>query len=65
MLSFQQEPAPSGELISRRLILPLIDAEHVSAVVEGRRPPSWAQDFPTPGDLEIAGMLRDGLPPAA
>ncbi|HYY12510.1 MAG TPA: GNAT family N-acetyltransferase [Kineosporiaceae bacterium] len=61
MSHHQQESGPSGP----RLVLPLIDAEHVAAVLDGRRLPSWAHDYPTPGDLEIAEMLRDGLPPAA
>ena len=63
MSSSQPEHALSRELTTQRLVLPLLDAEHVSSIVEGRRLPSWAPDFPTPGDLEIAEMLRGtGLP---
>jgi ribosomal-protein-alanine N-acetyltransferase len=55
---------PSGpELTTERLVLRPVTAEHVAAVVTGRRLPGWAPDFPSAGDREIAAMLdRDGVP---
>jgi ribosomal-protein-alanine N-acetyltransferase len=52
-----------NELITERLVLPPVTAEHVAAVVAGRRLAGWAPDFPAEGDRVIAGMLeRNGLP---
>jgi RimJ/RimL family protein N-acetyltransferase len=56
------------EIVTARLLLPPVTAEHVAAVVAGRRLAGWAPDFPAEGDRVIAGMLdRNGLPvgPAA
>jgi RimJ/RimL family protein N-acetyltransferase len=56
------------DLVTQRLLLRPVTAEHVAAVVAGRRLPGWAPDFPSEGDEVIAGMLdRNGLPvgPAA
>ena len=56
------------ELTTERLVLSPVSAEHVAAVVAGRRLPGWAPEFPSEGDRVIAGMLdRNGLPdgPAA
>jgi RimJ/RimL family protein N-acetyltransferase len=51
------------ELTTARLSLPLLDAEHVAALVGGRRLPGWAEDFPAEGDVDAATMLaRDGMP---
>ncbi|HZG96563.1 MAG TPA: GNAT family N-acetyltransferase [Mycobacteriales bacterium] len=62
----QQERAPFAELTTERLVVSLVDTRHDSSIVEGRRLPSWAPDFPAPGDLEIAAMLRrSGLPQGA
>jgi [ribosomal protein S5]-alanine N-acetyltransferase len=50
-------------LTTVRLLLPLQDAHHVAAVLSGRRAPSWAADFPTDGDAEIARLhAGQGLP---
>jgi [ribosomal protein S5]-alanine N-acetyltransferase len=52
-----------NELITERLVLSPVTAEHVAAVVAGRRLAGWAPDFPAEGDRVIAGMLdRNGLP---
>jgi ribosomal-protein-alanine N-acetyltransferase len=52
-----------AELTTLRLRLPLLDAENVAALVDGRRLPGWADDFPTEGDVDIARVLaREGLP---
>ena len=61
--------APAGrevdllsDLVTPRLLLRPVDAEHVAAVVTGRRLPGWASDFPSEGDQVIARMLdRDGI----
>jgi RimJ/RimL family protein N-acetyltransferase len=61
-----QYRVPSPELNTDRLILRLITAEDIAAVMEDRRQPSWAPDFPSPGDREIAGLLsRIGVPAGA
>ena len=53
-----------NELITERLVLAPVTAEHVAAVVAGRRLSGWAPDFPAEGDRVIAGMLdREGVPP--
>jgi RimJ/RimL family protein N-acetyltransferase len=40
-----------------------IDSETVAAIVDGRRLASWASDFPSEGDKEIAALLsRTGVP---
>src|SRR4051794_32081821 len=50
-------------LASQRLLLPLITADDVAAIVDGRRLPGWAEDFPAEGDRDIAGFLaRTGMP---
>ena len=55
-----------NELITERLVLSPVTAEHVAAVVAGRRLAGWAPDFPAEGDRVIAGMLdRNGLPDGA
>jgi [ribosomal protein S5]-alanine N-acetyltransferase len=55
-----------NELITERLVLSPVTAEHVAAVVAGRREVGWAPDFPAEGDRVIAGMLdRNGLPDGA
>ena len=52
-----------NDVVTERLILRPVTAEHVAALVSGRRLPGWAPDFPSEGDLVIAGMLdRDGVP---
>jgi ribosomal-protein-alanine N-acetyltransferase len=52
----------SADLVTDRLVLRPVTAEHVAAVVAGRRLPGWAPDFPSEGDEVIAGMLdRDGI----
>lgn len=54
---------PATELTSNRLLLRLIRTEEAAAVLDGRRLPDWAPDFPSAGDREIAGLLsRTGLP---
>ena len=51
-----------NDVVTERLLLRPVTAEHVAAVVAGRRLPGWAPDFPSEGDQVIAGMLeRDGL----
>jgi ribosomal-protein-alanine N-acetyltransferase len=43
--------------------MPLITADAVAAVLHGRRLPGWAPDFPSPGEVDIAGLLaRTGVP---
>jgi RimJ/RimL family protein N-acetyltransferase len=50
-------------LATQRLLLPLVTADDVAAILDGRRPPGWAEDFPADGDREIAGFLaRTGIP---
>jgi len=52
-----------NDVVTARLLLPPVTAEHVAAVVAGRRLPEWAPDFPSEGDEVIAAMLhRDGIP---
>jgi [ribosomal protein S5]-alanine N-acetyltransferase len=52
-----------NDVVTARLLLRPVTAEHVAAVVAGRRLPGWAPDFPSEGDQVIAGMLeRDGVP---
>ena len=52
-----------SELITERLLLRPVTAEHVAAVTAGRRLAGWAPDFPSEGDEVIAGMLdRNGVP---
>jgi [ribosomal protein S5]-alanine N-acetyltransferase len=52
-----------SDVATERLLLRPVTAEHVAAVVAGQRLPGWAPDFPSDGDLVIAGMLdRDGVP---
>jgi [ribosomal protein S5]-alanine N-acetyltransferase len=52
-----------SDVVTERLLLRPVTAEHVAAVVAGRRLPGWAPDFPSEGDQVIAGMLeRDGVP---
>jgi ribosomal-protein-alanine N-acetyltransferase len=46
-----------GELITQRLLLRSITEQDVVAVVENRRAPDWAADFPAEGDREIAEYL--------
>lgn len=66
MPSNPQYRVPSPELNTDRLILRLITAEDITAVMEHRRQPSWAPDFPSPGDREITGLLsRIGVPAGA
>ncbi len=48
MPSNPQYRVPSPELNTDRLILRLITAEDITAVMEDRRQPSWAPDFPSP-----------------
>jgi [ribosomal protein S5]-alanine N-acetyltransferase len=51
------------DLISERLVLRPVSADHVAAVMAGRRSPGWARDFPDEGDRVIAGLLtRRGVP---
>ncbi|HEY2983805.1 MAG TPA: GNAT family N-acetyltransferase [Jatrophihabitantaceae bacterium] len=51
------------DLISERLILHPVSADHVATVMAGRRSPAWASDFPDEGDRVIAGLLtRRGVP---
>jgi RimJ/RimL family protein N-acetyltransferase len=51
------------DLSTERLILRPVTAEHVAAVMAGRRLPDWADDFPDEGDRVIAGLLtRRGVP---
>jgi ribosomal-protein-alanine N-acetyltransferase len=51
------------EIDTARLILRPITAEEVSAVLNGRRHPGWADDFPAGGDQVIARLLdRTGVP---
>src|SRR6266542_744330 len=51
------------DLISERLILRPVSADHVATVMAGRRSPAWAPDFPDEGDRVIAGLLtRRGVP---
>jgi ribosomal-protein-alanine N-acetyltransferase len=51
------------DLISERLILHPVSADHVAMVMAGRRSPGWADDFPDEGDRVIAGLLtRRGVP---
>jgi RimJ/RimL family protein N-acetyltransferase len=52
-----------SDLITERLILRPLTAEHVKAVVGGERLAHWADDFPDGGDKDIAGMLAT-KPPA-
>jgi ribosomal-protein-alanine N-acetyltransferase len=52
-----------SELLTERLVLRPVTAEHVTAVLAGHRQADWAPDFPSEGDEVIARMLdRDGLP---
>jgi [ribosomal protein S5]-alanine N-acetyltransferase len=52
-----------ADLVTSRLLLPLIDAGHVAAVTSGHRREEWAEDFPAEGDIVIARMLaEDGIP---
>ena len=55
MSVYPREPAVA--LLTDRLALPLVTADVVSDVRQGRRRPDWADDFPTPGDQEIAALL--------
>ncbi len=51
------------ELTTDRLLLRSITPGDVEAVLDDRRLPEWAPDFPAPGDQEIARMLtRTGVP---
>ena len=51
------------DLISERLILRPVSADHVATVMAGHRSPAWASDFPDEGDRVIAGLLtRRGVP---
>lgn len=50
------------DLITPRLILRVMTAEDIAAILEERRQPGWAADYPTEGDRDIAGHLdRNGL----
>ena len=52
-----------NDIVTERLLLRPVTAEHVAAVRAGRRQPDWAPDFPSEGDLVITGMLdRNGVP---
>ena len=52
-----------NDVVTERLLLQPVTAEHVAAVVAGQRLSGWAPDFPSEGDRVIAGMLdRDGVP---
>jgi RimJ/RimL family protein N-acetyltransferase len=51
-----------ADLVTDRLVLRPLTAEHIAAVIEGSRLAHWAQDFPDAGDLVIARMLA-GKPP--
>jgi RimJ/RimL family protein N-acetyltransferase len=54
------------DLITERLVLRPLTAEHLRAVLDGDRLAHWADDFPDGGDTVIAGMLAkkppEGLP---
>ena len=52
-----------ADLITERLILRPLTAEHIDAIVAGHRLAHWADDFPDAGDTVIAGMLAK-KPPA-
>jgi [ribosomal protein S5]-alanine N-acetyltransferase len=49
-----------SDIVSARLVLRPINAEEVSAVLNGQRRPDWAADFPAEGDQVIAGRQRRG-----
>jgi ribosomal-protein-alanine N-acetyltransferase len=52
-----------AHLTTARLRLPLMDAGTMAALVSGRRLPGWAEDFPSEGDVDVAGVLaREGVP---
>ena len=46
-----------------RVMLAPLTAADVAAIVTGGREPSWADDYPTPGDIEVATWLSDGSGP--
>jgi RimJ/RimL family protein N-acetyltransferase len=51
------------DLISERLVLRPISADHVNTVMAGERSGTWADDYPDEGDRVIAGLLtRRGVP---
>lgn len=41
-------------ILSKRLLLRPLTAESAQAIVDGKREPDWADDYPDTGDLEIA-----------
>jgi ribosomal-protein-alanine N-acetyltransferase len=45
------------DLTTGRLVLRAWPPAEVAAVLDGPRPPHWADDFPAAGDAEIAGLL--------
>lgn len=47
-------------LFSARLLLRPVPADAVRALVSGTRLADWAEDYPTPGDLFIAGGIDRG-----
>jgi [ribosomal protein S5]-alanine N-acetyltransferase len=54
------------DLASARLVLRPITQDHIRAVLDERRLPAWADDFPSDGDRVIAGVLeRSGIPEPA
>lgn len=54
-------------IVSKRLLLRPLTAASAQAIVDGRREPDWAADYPDSGDLEIARMVAGSpaLSPAA
>ncbi|WP_211288933.1 GNAT family N-acetyltransferase [Actinophytocola xinjiangensis] len=46
-------------LITDRLILRSWSNPEVTAVLDGQRPPHWAEDFPAEGDRVIAGLFAE------
>lgn len=53
------------DLVTPRLILRPLRWATALAILEGRRQPDWAADYPTEGDIGIAGLLQRAGPPAA
>lgn len=57
-------PPAAAECVSARLLLRPVTLALVRALVGGRRLDDWAADYPTEGDLVLAGLL-DRAGPAA
>ena len=66
MFSVSGHRGPISDLTTDRLVLRLIATEDAAAVLDGRRLPQWAADFPALGDLEAARLpFRVGAPTGA